>query len=114
MGVGVAAGEPLPNLENGRKIYATCAACHEPGVPSNPGPDLRGVFGRKIGTVPGFRYSRAMKTSRIVWDETTLNAYLVEPQELLPGNAMPFPGLPRPEDRRDLLAYLKTSNPKSP
>ena len=101
----------LRSMENGRKVFATCAACHEPSLPTRTGPDLRGVVGRKIGTVPGFRYSRAMKNARIVWDETTLDAYLAEPQEMLPGNAMPFPGLPLPADRRDLIAYLKTYNP---
>ncbi|MSU47221.1 MAG: cytochrome c family protein [Lacunisphaera sp.] len=101
----------LRDIENGRRVFATCAACHDPGLPTKTGPDLRGVVGRKSGTVPGFRYSRAMKNARIVWDEATLDAYLAEPQEMMPGNAMPFPGLPLPADRRDLIAYLKTYTP---
>jgi len=108
----VAADSAIPgNIENGRKVFATCAACHEPSLPTKTGPDLRGVLGRKSGSVPGFRYSRAMKNARIVWDEARLDAYLAEPQEMMPGNTMPFPGLPLPVDRRDLIAYLKTYNP---
>lgn len=111
----VAADSAAPrNIENGRKVFATCLACHEPSLPTKTGPDLRGVLGRKSGTVPGFRYSRAMKNARIVWDEVTLDAYLSEPQEMMPGNAMPFPGLPLPADRRDLIAYLKTYTPDTP
>lgn len=101
-------------IENGRKVFETCLACHDPNLPSKTGPDLRGVLGRKSGTAPGFRYSRAMKNARIAWNETTLDAYLAEPQEMMPGNTMPYPGLPLPADRGDLIAYLKTYNPRSP
>jgi cytochrome c len=105
------AAETPPSIKNGRNVFASCVACHDPGLPTKIGPDLRGVLGRKSAAVPGFRYSRAMKNARIVWDETTLDAFLAEPQEVVPGNAMPFPGLPVPADRRDLIAYLKTYNP---
>ena len=101
----------VSNIEKGRKVFETCIACHDPSLPTKTGPDLRRVFGRKSGTVPGFRYSRAMKNARIVWDEVTLDAYLAEPQEMLPGNAMPYPGLPPPAERRDLIAFLKTYTP---
>lgn len=103
--------ETARNIEKGRKVFETCLACHDPNLPTKTGPNLRGLLGRKSGTVPGFRYSRAMKNARIVWDETTLDAYLAEPQEMMPGNAMPYPGLPLPADRRDLIAYLKAHNP---
>ena len=107
----VGASESLLDLEKGRKLYATCAACHDPGKPTKSGPDLRGIFGRKIATQPGFRYSRAMQKARIVWDDTTIEAFLASPQDAVPGNAMPFPGLLQAAERRDLLAFLKTLNP---
>ncbi len=100
-----AAGNP----DKGRELFATCAACHTPGQGAvTPGPDLRGLIGRQAGTVPGFRYSRAMKNSKIVWSDATLDAYLENPQTYIPGNAMPFPGLPEPKERQELIAYLQT------
>jgi cytochrome c len=58
--------------------------------------------------MPGFRYSRAMKTSNIVWDEKSLDAFVAAPQKALPGTVMPFAGLPDQQERTDLLAYLET------
>jgi len=97
-----------PNSENGRKLFATCAVCHAPNQVTSTGPDLRGVVGRKSGSVPRFRYSRALKNTKFIWDEVRLDAYLAEPQVAIPGNAMPFPGLPEATERQDLIAYLKT------
>ena len=100
------ASEPDP--EKGKQVFTACAACHASDQPAKTGPDLRNVIGRKAGSVPGFRYSRAMKTAKIVWNDETLNAYLADPQAAMPGNAMPYPGLPDEAQRRDLIAYLKT------
>ena len=101
---GVAAADPV----NGAKIFAACAVCHATEAPDHKGPALRGVVGRPAGTLPGFRYSRALKNARRDWSEAALDAYLADPQAALPGNAMPYPGLPDPAQRRDLIAYLKT------
>ncbi|MEO6875228.1 MAG: c-type cytochrome [Opitutaceae bacterium] len=97
-----------PDPVNGAKIFALCAACHEPGKAPQSGPELRGVIGRRSATVPGFRYSRAMRRANLTWDESTLDAYLADPQAVVPGNTMPFPGLPVAEERRELIHYLKT------
>jgi cytochrome c len=97
-----------PSPGNGQKLFAACAACHAPDLPTRTGPDLRGVFGRKAGTVPGFRYSRAMQKAKIAWDDPALDAFIADPQVALPGNTMPFPGIPDEAARRDLIAYLKT------
>ena len=97
-----------PDVENGRKLFAACAACHAADLPTRTGPDLRGVAGRKAGAVPGFRYSRAIQKAKIVWNDPTLDAFIADPQALLPGNTMPFPGMPDAMARRDLIAYLKT------
>jgi len=95
-------------IEQGRRIYATCLACHAVNAPGPVGPDLRGIFGRKAGTLPGFRFSRALRNSNIVWNIDALNTYLSDPQAAVPGNLMPFPGLPDKEARRELLAFLRT------
>lgn len=102
------ADAPAPGVEQGRRIYATCLACHAADATGPAGPDLRGVFGRKAGTLPGYRFSRALRNSRIVWDTDTLDAFLSDPQAAVPGNLMPFPGLPDEEARRGLIAFLRT------
>lgn len=99
--------EAAPDIEAGRRIYATCLACHVISITGPTGPDLRGVIGRKAGELPGFRYSRALKNSKIVWNDATLDAFLAEPQAAVPGNLMPYPGLPDAAERLDLIAFLK-------
>lgn len=110
--VGLAgAAEPASgDVERGRKIFATCAACHREAseeVP-NPGPNLQGVLGRPSASVPGFRYSRALRNAKRTWNEENLFEFLGDPQAVIPGNTMPFPGLPDEAERRDLIAFLKT------
>src|SRR3954454_5595449 len=71
------------------------------------GPSLAGVVGRKAGTAPGFtRYSSALKASGVVWDAASLDAWLIDPAGFVPGNRMPFPGLPEAQARSDVIAYL--------
>ena len=96
------------DAEHGKTIFKACAACHAIDQANRVGPGLGGLFGRKAGTVPGFRYSNAMKNSDIVWDAKILDAYLESPQKVVPGNRMPYAGLKNPTDRADLVAYLAT------
>jgi cytochrome c len=96
------------DVEHGKSVLKACAACHATDHANSVGPGLGGIIGRKAGTVPGFRYSRAMKNSGIVWDEKTLDAYLESPQKVVPGNRMPFAGLEDTQGRADLVAYLAT------
>lgn len=106
-----AANEASPAPTNGEILYSACAACHGPGPSTKTGPSLAAIVGRKSGTVPGFRYSRALKKADLTWDETTLDRFLTDPQATVPGNAMPYPGLPDPAQRAALIAYLKTLKP---
>lgn len=87
--------------------FAPCAACHTLDEQSGLGPSLKGVIGRKAGSASGFNYSRAMKNAAITWDEQTLNAFIAEPQKIVPGNHMPFSGLPEANDRASVVAFLK-------
>jgi nitrite reductase (NO-forming) len=72
------------------------------------GPSLAGIIGRKAGSESSYNYSPAMKQANIVWDAKTLDAYLRDPQKLVLGNRMPFPGLKTDDDRADVIAFFAT------
>ena len=98
-----AAGDPA----KGKTVYARCAACHDLNTGATRlGPSMKGVIGRKSGSVPGYAYSPAMKAKAVTWNAQTLDAYLAAPAKFIPGNKMPFAGLPNPQDRADVIAYL--------
>jgi cytochrome c len=103
-GSALADGDPA----KGEKIFAKCKACHAVEAGKNKvGPSLAGLFGRTAGTVEGFNYSDAMKSSGIVWNDETLHKYLEKPKDVVPGTKMAFPGLKEGQDRDDVIAYLK-------
>ena len=92
----------------GKKVFNKCKICHSLKKGKKKiGPSLYGVIGRKAGTVKGFRYSKAMKKSGVVWDDKSLDAYLTKPKKFIPGNKMVFGGLKKKTDRENLIAYLK-------
>jgi cytochrome c len=92
----------------GKAAFAQCAACHTTDDTSAVAPTLKGVVGRKVGSVTGFRYSRAMKATDYAWDAAKLDAYIADPQKAIRGNVMPFSGIPDPKQRADVVAYLQT------
>ena len=98
------------DIDAGKKIFRKCKVCHtlKAGGKNKIGPNLHSVIGRDAGTVDGFKYSKAMKESGIVWNEKMLRAFLTNPKKFIPGNKMPFPGLRKDEDLKDIIAYLKT------
>jgi cytochrome c len=98
------------NAPIGAALFNRCAICHSTtkGAPNRMGPNLFGVVGRKAGTYPGFSYSAAMRHAGFVWTPLKLDAYLTAPQTVVPGNNMPFAGIPDPGQRADLSAYLAT------
>ena len=92
----------------GERVFNKCKSCHtlEQGGKNKQGPNLFGFLGRAAGAVEGFKYSKAMLESGIVWDEETLDAYLEKPKDLVPRTKMSFPGLRKEQQRADLIAYL--------
>ena len=90
----------------GKEVFEKrCTGCHALEQ-DREGPRLRGVFGRTSGTVAGFPYSPALTKAGIVWDELSLEQWLSDPDTLVPGNNMGF-HVPKAEERRDLIAFLK-------
>jgi cytochrome c len=75
------------------------------------GPELNGLFGRKAGSVAGFNYSEANKSSGITWDEATFREYIKNPKGKIPNTKMVFVGIKDDQDIDDLIGYLKQFGP---
>ena len=98
------------NAAAGAVVFNRCAICHDnhKNGANKIGPELFGVVGRKAGTYPGFSYSAAMKAAGFAWTNAKLDAYIASPQQVVPGNKMPFAGIANAGQRADLIAYLDT------
>jgi cytochrome c len=97
------------NLGEGEAQFNKCRSCHTIKARDGNlvGPNLHGVFERKPGSVPKFRYSEAMKAANFeAWTPEMVDHWLQKPTEFLPGTAMFFNGISKEEARRDLIAYL--------
>src|SRR5262245_56014086 len=95
------------DVEKGKAIFEQCAACHSlDGTGDYDGPTLKGLIGRKAGSLEDYRYSAAMKRSDVVWDAMTLDKYVADPQAFIPGNRMAFAGITDKTQRDDLIAFL--------
>jgi cytochrome c len=93
----------------GEGLYGSlCAGCH--ALDENRfGPAHRGVFGRKAGSAPGYDYSGALLSSKVVWSEDTLDRWLTNPEKFIPGQKMGV-SFAKEADRRDVIAYLKAQS----
>ncbi|MCJ9430295.1 c-type cytochrome [Kordiimonas marina] len=93
----------------GERVFNRCKACHNlSGAQRHRiGPNLNGLFGRKVGTSEGYKYSKALQDADFVWTEAKLDKWLTKPQAFLPGNKMPFAGLKSAQERKNLIAYLR-------
>jgi cytochrome c len=103
-----ALGEP-GNAARGERDFRVCAPCHSLEPDRNmTGPSLARLWERKAGSLPSFeRYSDALKSSGIIWDDRSLDGWLTDPDGMVPDNEMPFNGIEDARDRADLLAFLK-------
>lgn len=101
----LAEGEPA----RGAQLYRGCVACHalEPGLHLS-GPSLDGVFERKAGAAKGYtRYSSGMNAADFSWNVSALDGWLKDPDAMIPGTYMSFPGIDDPQARADLVAFLE-------
>jgi cytochrome c len=100
------ASDCVPEVSN--KAWAKCSACHslDQGDKTKTGPNLHGVIGRKAGSVDGFAYSTAFKSSDFTWSIAQLDAFIASPKKVVPGNRMPFGGLQKQEQRKAILCKL--------
>ena len=98
---------PPGDIARGAVLYqARCTACH--AIDGNKtGPPHRGVMGRRVGSLPGYKYSDELARSRLRWTPQTLNAWLQDPEELVAGQRMGFQ-VDDARERADLIAYLAT------
>lgn len=108
-------GDPV----RGEELFEVCAGCHEvgPGAVHRTGPVLNQIFDRKVAVFEDFEYSEGIRRARrdgMVWDLDHLDAYLSNPKVLVSGTNMEFDGLRDPQDRGDVLAYLRqfSDNPQ--
>jgi cytochrome c len=95
----------------GEAVFKKCTSCHKLDGTDGVGPHLNGIVGKAKGSTAGFTYSEAMlAVASESWTPENLNGFLESPKQYLPGTKMAFNGLPKPEDRANLIAFL-TANP---
>lgn len=97
------------DMANGEDVFKKCRACHQvgDGAKNVVGPILNGIFGRKAGSIEGFKYSDANKESGLTWDDKTFATYIKDPKAAMPGNKMAFVGVKDDKDVADLIMFLK-------
>ena len=100
----------VASADSGQAVAKKCTACHtfEQGGANKIGPALWGVVGRDIASLPDFSYSSALGEKQGVWDYEALNEFVTSPKGWAPGTKMTFAGLSKPQDRGDLLLYLRS------
>ena len=93
---------------NGKKVFKKCVACHSLQEGKNKiGPSLYNLLDRKAGLVEGYKYSKAMKNSGVVWNEESLDEFLTKPRKFIPKTKMSFRGIKNKSLRDDLISFLK-------
>ena len=93
----------------GEKVFAKCKSCHKLDGADAVGPHLNGIVDKNKGTSAGYAYSDALAAlTADVWSAENLNGFLENPKGYMPGTKMSFAGLPKVEDRANLIAYLAT------
>jgi len=96
------------DVRRGAEVYRACVACHtlEPGLHTT-GPSLAGLMGRPAGRAEGYRrYSSGLHNAGFDWEPASLDAWIADPEAMVPGTSMTFRGMPDPQARADLIAFL--------
>ena len=96
------------DFDRGAKIFKKCASCHTIGKGEAPkvGPNLYAIIGRKRAST-SFAYSDAMKTKGGAWDMESINQFITKPKDFVPGTKMAFAGLKKPQERADVIMFLR-------
>ena len=95
----------------GKKVFKRCKSCHS-FTKNKIGPNLGNIFDQKAGIVEGFKYSKAMKNSDIIWNACSLDGFLKKPKKYIKGTKMRFAGLKKKSHRDALIEYLKENQVK--
>lgn len=100
-------------VRRGERLSNQCMACHtfDAGGPATIGPNLYGVYGRRAAAVEGVRYSDSLAATGVIWNGPELDAYLLSPQNAVPGTRMSFAGVRDDADRLAIIAYLRSMSP---
>lgn len=105
-------GASAQDAAAGEKVFLKCKVCHQigEGAKNGVGPVLNGLFGRKSGSVEGYSYSEANKSSGITWEPAVFAEYIKNPRAKIPGTKMVFAGIQNEKEIADLTAYLAQFN----
>jgi len=105
---------PTASIQKGTADVRVCQACHtfQKGQPNNIGPNLYGVVGRPVASLPGFNYSAALKAKGGTWTFDALNTWLKDPRADVPGTLMTFAGFDDESERADVIDYLNSNSDK--
>lgn len=98
------------DVAKGEKLAKKCKACHtlNEGGKNRLGPNLFNILGSPAGAIEGYKYSKAMKASDLIWDDATFTDFVTKPKKVIKGTKMSFKGFKKATQRADLLAYFKT------
>jgi cytochrome c len=103
--------------QRGRLVFGPCRTCHYPekAMGHNNGPNLHRIFGKVAGKQPGFEYySATFRQATFVWTPAVMDAWLADPRAMFPDSVMMSLGVPDPQRRADLIAYLKRASVREP
>ena len=100
------------SVADGEKVFKKCAACHSiaKGGSNKIGPALYNVLGRPAGSLPDYKYSKAMVAHGKIWTAEEMNGFLIKPKEWIPGTKMAFAGLKNEKDRASLILYMNSQS----
>ena len=96
---------------DGEKVFKKCVSCHSL-TKNKMGPALGNIFGKKAGSVKGYRYSKAMRNSDVIWTDCSLDKFLFKPKKYIKGTKKRFFGLRKKDQREAVIKYLKDNQTK--